>query len=202
MNDKHIFINCPFDSEYRHLLKSIIFTCLYVGLDPQLSDTQDSLDIRVKGIIDLIKSSKYSIHDLSRAKAIKVGEVTRMNMPFELGIDVGVREANNLYRNKRCIILESEAFLSKQALSDIAGGDHAAHGNDAQLLIRELRNWFVKILHPELNSATVIWKAYLDYSEDLFRMLSEKGHTFEEIDELPRTEYIFYTKKWIDKGNL
>ena len=89
MNEHYIFINCPFDEDYQHLLRSMIFTCLYVGLKPQLSDTTDSFDIRVSGIIDLIKESKYSIHDLSRAKARKKGEVSRMNMPFELGIDIG-----------------------------------------------------------------------------------------------------------------
>jgi len=198
MNERHIFINCPFDEGYQPLMKAIIFICIYFDLKPQLSDTADSFDIRVEGIIGLIMDSKYSIHDLSRATASKKGEVFRMNMPFELGIDVGVRVANSDYKDKRCIILEDKPYLTKQALSDIAGGDHAAHENDAQKLIAALRNWFITIFSPDIDSASTIWKAYLDFKDDLFVSLSAKGRSADEIENLTRREYIFFVENWFE----
>jgi hypothetical protein len=49
----------------------------------------DSGRPRIDKIISLIKESKYAIHDLSRLKAREAGEYYRLNMPFELGLDVG-----------------------------------------------------------------------------------------------------------------
>ncbi len=85
--DNSIFLNVPFDIEYRKLLRPMLFTCIYCGLEPHLSDLTDSGQIRVQGIIDLLKGCKYSIHDLSRIKSKKEGELARFNMPFELGLD-------------------------------------------------------------------------------------------------------------------
>lgn len=44
----------------------MVFTCLYAELDPQISKLADSGTIRIQEIIKLIKTSKYSIHDLSK----------------------------------------------------------------------------------------------------------------------------------------
>src|SRR6185436_3786688 len=87
-----VFINCPFDEEYKSILRPMIFTLVYVGLLPRLaSETSDSLEHRIEKILRLIKECKYSIHDLSRLKSEKANEFARLNMPFELGIEYGCR---------------------------------------------------------------------------------------------------------------
>jgi hypothetical protein len=40
--DKNVFINCPFDDEYLPLLRPLLFTILYVGLNPRIA--LESLD--------------------------------------------------------------------------------------------------------------------------------------------------------------
>lgn len=70
------------------VLRSILFTLLYAGLIPRLaSEKSDSLEQRIEKILRLIKECKYSIHDLSRVKSKKANQFSRLNMPFELGID-------------------------------------------------------------------------------------------------------------------
>ena len=87
-----VFINCPFDEEYKLLLRPMLFTLVYAGLVPRLaSEKSDSLEQRIEKILRLIKECKYSIHDLSRLKSERANQFSRLNMPFELGIEYGCR---------------------------------------------------------------------------------------------------------------
>ena len=88
--NKNVFINCPFDDDYRQMLLSLIFTIKHLGFNPRLSLEKDDAGVsRLAHIVELIEASKYGIHDLSRMMAVKKGAPARMNMPFELGIDYG-----------------------------------------------------------------------------------------------------------------
>lgn len=90
---RRVFINCPFDPDYRQLLISLLFTVKFLGFIPKLSlETLDAGTSRLDNIVDLIKHSKFGIHHLSRIMSSKKGEHTRMNMPFELGIDYGCKK--------------------------------------------------------------------------------------------------------------
>src|SRR5204863_312273 len=98
---------------------------------------------RIEKILRLIKTCKYSIHDLSRLKAEKAKEFFRLNMPFELGIDYGCRRtANNHLRTKRSLILEKKRDDIKKALSDLNGADIKSHNNNPARTVRELQHWF------------------------------------------------------------
>ena len=89
---KNVFINCPFDNEYIALLRPLLFTIVYLGYSPRIASEQfDSGEARIKKICDLIEKSQLSIHDLSRIKSSKEEQFYRLNMPFELGIDIGCR---------------------------------------------------------------------------------------------------------------
>ena len=69
-------------------------------------------------ILELVASSKYSIHDLSRCQAREACEYYRLNMPFELGLDFGCRRfgAGRLAR-KVILVLEEERFRYQAAIS-------------------------------------------------------------------------------------
>ena len=66
MNADNVFINCPFDNQYFPLLKALLFALIYIGKQPQISETTDSGEARLHKIKELMLESKYSIHDLSR----------------------------------------------------------------------------------------------------------------------------------------
>ncbi len=116
----NVFVNCPFDKEYFSLLRPLLFTIVYLGYNPRIaSERSDSGENRVDKICQLIRESKYSIHDLSRLKSNKAREFYRLNMPFELGIEYGARLFGTAFmRDKRCLILEKKLHDFKRALSD------------------------------------------------------------------------------------
>ena len=106
--DDNVFINCPYDVEYLPLLRPLVFTVLYAGLNPRLaSERLNSGETRISKIVELIRESRYAIHDLSRIKAARKGEYFRLNMPFDLGLDVGCAtfSSDRHLREKRCLIL-------------------------------------------------------------------------------------------------
>ena len=59
-----------------------------------------------------------------------MGEYFRLNMPFELGIDVGCRLFRNGCGGKQCLILEAERYRYQAAISDLSNSDIAIHRND------------------------------------------------------------------------
>jgi len=93
--DRNVFINCPFDDKYFELLQTLVFTIIYYGFKPRISlKNSDSGQPRLEKIVQLIYDSQYSIHDLSRLQSKSANENYRLNMPFELGIDYGLRKFN------------------------------------------------------------------------------------------------------------
>lgn len=102
--EKNIFINCPFDKEYLPMLKTLIYVIKKIGFNPRIAlERSDSVEVRLEKIKELIGASKYSIHDLSRIKSKEVGEYSRQNMSFELGLDLGCRDfsQNKKFKSKK-----------------------------------------------------------------------------------------------------
>jgi hypothetical protein len=117
--EKNVFVNCPFDEQYRRLLRAMLFTPLYLDFKPQLSTTYSSSDIRVDEIKKRIRKSKFSIDDWSRRDS---GVPPRFNMPFELGLDIGcISFGNSQSKKKRMLILDSDRYTYQSFVSDIAG---------------------------------------------------------------------------------
>jgi hypothetical protein len=68
--------------------------------------------------IALIQQSKVGIHDLSRIESADKEELYRLNMAFELGIDLGCRLfAEGEAKSKRLLVLEKERGRYQKALS-------------------------------------------------------------------------------------
>lgn len=62
--DDNVFINCPYDVEYLPLLRPLVFTVLYAGLNPRLaSERLNSGETRI--------SNKEDIRDLQIAELMK-----------------------------------------------------------------------------------------------------------------------------------
>lgn len=129
------FINCPLDTAYLKLLRPLLFTLTYLGQNPRIAVEDTGSDRnRLEKIIELMQSCPISIHDLSRIKSATGGEFSRMNMPFELGVDYGLLTASQRPTNKRFIVLEEERYSYQKALSDYSGFDILCHeGNPIRL---------------------------------------------------------------------
>lgn len=198
--EKNVFINCPFDSEYYSLLRPLLFTIAYLGFNARIAlETSDSGQTRIDKICELVRTSKYSVHDLSRLKATKKGEFYRLNMPFELGIDYGSRRfAANRLRMKRSLILEEGAYDYRRALSDISGLDIKNHGNDPIKLVQAIRNWFVETVGlKDVEGPTAIWYRFTDFTSDFNARRLAEGFSRADLNIMPIPEYLRFIKSWI-----
>src|SRR5262245_65623502 len=88
----NVFVNAPFDPAYDPLLEAMVFMIHAAGFRARCAlEENDSGDIRLDKLVRLIDESPRSIHDLSRTMPVgqKTSELTRFNMPLELGLCMG-----------------------------------------------------------------------------------------------------------------
>jgi hypothetical protein len=198
--ENSVFVNCPFDEDYKPLLKSLLFGTLYMGFEPRVAlERLDSSETRVEKIIELIQSSRFGIHDLSRLKSKKKGEYFRLNMPFELGLDIGCKVfGKEKFSSKKCLILEKEHYRFQAALSDLSGSDIRVHQDSPMIVVVEVRNWLAEIGHiSRPPSGSAVWNAYNDFCAWQFDQLTPQGYSKEDIATLPIGEVLDHMRQWV-----
>ena len=202
--DKNVFVNCPFDDEYRPLLRPLLFTISYLGFQPRIAlEELDSGAPRIQKIVNLIRSSRYAIHDLSRLQARQQGEFYRLNMPLELGIDVGCRVFGRAPLNlKRCLILEVQRYRYQAAISDLAGCDIAVHGGSEEAIVTEVRNWLSSKTSTPAAGPARVWTAFLDFMSDNYDELTAQGFSHRDIEALPADEFLRCLQRWMRRTRL
>lgn len=197
--DKNVFINCPFDDGYSYILQAIVFCILELDFEPRIAlERLDSAESRIEKIIELIEGSKYAIHDLSRLKAATAGEFYRLNMPFELGLDVGCRRfKGGQWKDKRCLILEAERYRYQAALSDLSNSDIAVHQNEPSEAMREVRNWLAQQAKLKPHGPAQIWQRFNEFLSSNYDRLKARGFSDRDIEKQPINELIDDMKEWI-----
>jgi hypothetical protein len=198
--DTNVFINCPFDSAYLDLLRPILFSIVWMGYTPRIStERSDSAEVRLHKIVGLIHESRFSVHDLSRMRSKKAGEFARMNMPFELGMDVGCRTyGGEAYQEKRCLVLATGRYDYMKALSDLSGVDIEAHEDDPKLVVRALRNWFVTTVGLRgVASPSRLWNYFTDFTAAFYLARKQDGFTDEDLNIMPIPEYVDFIRDWV-----
>lgn len=138
-----VFINCPFDKEYLAIMRAMVFVLKVCGYEPRCALEEDSAtEVRVEKILRIIDECGLSIHDISRTEVDRKTRLPRFNMPFELGLFLGAaRLGGRRHQRKGALILDVEKFRYQKYLSDIAGQDIRAHGNDPAAAMGAIRNW-------------------------------------------------------------
>jgi hypothetical protein len=141
---RSVFLNCPFDDDFKPIFRAIVFTVLARTFKPRCAlERLDGGEYRLDKIAGMIGACDWGIHDISRVQVDPANPVPRFNMPMELGIHLGARLLGAPpHRRKRALILESEAHRYDKTLSDISGQDIAQHGDDPARAIEVVRNFF------------------------------------------------------------
>ncbi|HEX5316001.1 MAG TPA: hypothetical protein VFX22_05050 [Candidatus Kapabacteria bacterium] len=177
----NVFINCPFDEEYRPLFEAIIFTVFYLGFIPRSAmESKNGKETRIDKIKRIISECKFGVHDLSRIELSK-GIYPRFNMPFELGLDMGCSEfGNDHLDSKSVLIMDRRKYRFRAFISDISGQDPAIHGGTVKGVVREIRNWlhtYVSQL-PGVEAILRDYKRFRSQEAELRRILRKiiKGH--------------------------
>lgn len=138
-----VFLNVPFDRKYESLLRALVFTIHDCGFASRCArEIDDGGQVRLDKVYDLIRQSKYGIHDLSRTSPDKAHRLPRFNMPLELGIFLGARKFGSAeQRKKGCLILDRDPYRYLKFCSDLAGHDIRAHAHRVEEMIRSVRDW-------------------------------------------------------------
>jgi intergrase/recombinase len=194
--ERNVFINCPFDDDYDKIFNAILFVTHRCGFVLRCSkEYEDSSSIRIQNIIQLIRESKYSIHDLSRVSLDETANLPRFNMPLELGICIGAIEfGNKKQKNNKYLIIESEKFRFKQFISDLSGQDIRDHKDTDEGAIKIIRNWLSNKTTEKIPSASIIISDYKRFLADLPDLCEENMWT---IEELTFDEYSTLVTSWL-----
>lgn len=160
MDNRDVFINCPFDRKYLPMLRAMVFVLKACGYTLRCAmESDNAAEVRVEKILRIIGECGLGIHDISRTQVNGTPRLPRFNMPFELGLFLGATRHGS---GKGTLILDSERYRYQRFLSDIAGQDLRAHQNKPDVLIGEVRNWLnTRIQVPGKAALTKEYKRFL-----------------------------------------
>ncbi len=198
--EKSVFINCPFDDDYKPLFDAIVFAIFDCGFVARCSlQSVDGAIHRLQKIFKLISICPYSIHDISRTELNPENNLPRFNMPFELGLYLGAREFGDGQQKKTsCLILDTEEYRYQKYLSDIAGQDIDAHDKKPELAIKAVRTYLSAIPGTKSMPGGVdIWKAYQKFKAELPTICANAKL---EEEELEFNDFCDLTTAWLE-GN-
>ncbi len=172
--NRNVFINCPFDEDYLPFFHATVFAVTSCGFVARCAlESDDSTENRLNKILGIIQQCSLGIHDISRTQPDREHALPRFNMPFELGLFMGLGRTKGTGW-KTGLILDTESYRYQKFLSDISGQDIHAHSNDPVQLVRIVRNWLGHQPHDrEFPSAREIEKDYWDFEDYLAHVLEE-----------------------------
>lgn len=138
---KAVFLNIPYDPEFRSLYVAYIVGLCHLGFVPHIASEIPGGERRLERILSLIKSCRYSIHDLSRVELSANPPATpRFNMPLELGLTITWAVLHPKLHT--WFLWEAEPGRIQKSMSDLDGTDPYIHLGTAEGVLSELRNSF------------------------------------------------------------
>jgi hypothetical protein len=165
-----VFINCPFDDGFKPIFHAIVFTVLDCGFIPRhAKESDDSDEIRIQKIENLISKCRYGVHDISMVELDSVNNLPRFNMPLELGLFLGCKwYGQGKQKKKSCLILDKERYRYQMFISDIAGQDIRQHSSLPESAAKRVRDYLTnKTRRRTIPSSTIIWGRFQRFQNDL-----------------------------------
>lgn len=195
-----VFINCPFDPEYREFFEALIFTIFACGFRPRSGkELDDGGELRLNRLYALIMQCRYGIHDISRTEPDVVNGLPRFNMPLELGIFLGAKKfGNKAQKEKMALILDIEQFRYQRFMSDLAGADIRSHDNDKFRAVAITRDWLANVSRRDLPSANIIegfFRRFLDQLPEVARQLDF------DRNQIPYVDFEKIVVAWLNPVN-
>jgi len=196
-----VFVNCPFDDEYKELFEAIIFCIMSCGVLPRCAkESMNSDDVRINKIISIIQESKFGIHDLSRVEISADSLLPRFNMPLELGIFIGCQKyGGDIHRQKKYLIFDKEQYRFQKFISDISGQDIRGHNNKSELLISNIREWLAHVSKKTIPGANFHIGRYNSFKTELHTRCKKYEWDY---DNLAYKEYLNLIEEFIADKTL
>lgn len=195
--DKAVFLNVPFDADYRPLFEALVFCVIDCDFEPRCAlEASDGGHVRVEKITRIISTCAFGVHDISRTELDAKWGLPRFNMPFELGLFLGAKRfGDKRQRRKSTLILDRERYRFQKFLSDISRQDIKAHCHKPARLIQAVRDW-LRDANPNqhLPSSTVIVARYKMFRREMPRLCFELRL---DADELTFNDYTWVIRRWL-----
>jgi hypothetical protein len=175
---RDVFINCPFDLEYKHFFWAIVFVVIRSGFRPRCAlETDDSSENRFEKICSIIRECRYGIHDISRTELDRGSKLPRFNMPLELGIFIAAKRfGTGVQKLKRCIVLDRQRYRYQKFISDIAGQDIHSHETRLTILIGTLATWLRnQSRDPKVPGGHIIAAEFSSFRKKLPKICAARG---------------------------
>jgi hypothetical protein len=166
-----VFLNIPYDEEFRELYLAYLAGLYQLGLEPFVSSGIAGGERRLDRILALIQSCRYSIHDLSRVElSITPPATPRFNMPLELGLTITWAKLHP--KRHTWYLLESTPRRLQKSMSDLDGTDPYIHSGNVLGVLSELRNAFV---HRNAPTMAEMMASYRILEASTERILADAG---------------------------
>ncbi|HET9268795.1 MAG TPA: hypothetical protein VFO31_11555 [Vicinamibacterales bacterium] len=135
------FLNIPYDRRYENLYLAFIAGLSAFGLSPRATVELSGSQRRLDRIIHLLRSCRFSFHDLSRVTLDRTPPATpRFNMPFELGLAIAFSEDSK----HEWFVFEARPHRLTKSLSDLNGTDPHIHSGSPSGVLCAMANALVR----------------------------------------------------------
>lgn len=194
---RQVFLNCPFDDDYRPIFEAIIFSIIHCGFVIRCArERDDSGETRISKIVEIIRASRLGIHDISRVELDEANHLPRFNMPLELGLFLGAKAFSDEARQKKkhCLILDSQPYRYQKYISDIAGQDIRAHEGDPMKALEITRDWLATSTERKLPGPLETARLYREFQAELPPILATLGLRHNAIQFV---EYVKIAMEWL-----
>jgi hypothetical protein len=197
--ERRVFVNCPFDEEYRPLFEALVFAVHDCGYIARCSlECDDASEVRIDKITKIIGDCMFGLHDISRTEADATTSLPRFNMPFELGLFFGAKRfGQEEQKLKTCLILDIERHRYQKFISDIAGQDIAAHDGDSATAISRVRDWLSNATPKSVRipGGKAMAARYKIFRQELPKTC-KRAHL--SVDELTFNDYVAEVEDWLE----
>jgi len=194
--DDNVFVNCPFDVQYKPLFNGVVFTIILCGFRARCAlEVDDGSQTRIEKICAMIEECRYGIHDVSRTELDEASRLPRFNMPLELGIFLGIkRSGDSVQRRKTCLVLDTERYRYQKFISDISGQDIQAHDAELRKAIRAVRDWLRTASGRQLPGGAEIHRRYEMFEAALPALCA---HAHLAVAELTFADFAGFAVEWL-----
>jgi hypothetical protein len=139
--DAQVFLNYPFDNEFKTFSHAMHFAVVAAGLIPVCAYDLTAPDRpRLDIIVEAIIRSRYSVHDFSRLRGEGEQNFARHNMPIEMGMALfhALQTQRSMHR---CAFFISVPHEFRIAASDLAGLDPITYEGDELSCAARMYEW-------------------------------------------------------------
>jgi hypothetical protein len=174
-NPRFAFLNIPFDKPFAPLCLAYISGLCGFGLVPQAVLQIPGSQRRLDRLTELMSQCQYSFHDISRVELDKARpRVPRFNMPFELGVAVGMAGFSG--DDHFWYAFEAKPHRALKSLSDLNGTEVYVHDGRPTGVFRCLTNALARSRHrPTVLDLQAIYRDLLRTAGTIRRDLAARS---------------------------